>query len=78
MEIGIDSFAAAKEQNLSQLNKRENSESLSQLLGRIEYADKQGLDVFGIGSRPGEYLKRIAERIGRDLDLVRMRANDAL
>ena len=49
MEIGIDSFAAA---NLSD-NKSiaiNNTESLEQLLERIEYADKVGLNVFGIGN----------------------------
>lgn len=42
MEIGIDSFAAAGV-GIS------NQDSLSQLLERIEHADKMGLDVFGIG-----------------------------
>ena len=47
MEIGIDSFAA-------QFDKRTNAhgteaDALSLLLDRIEYADKMGLDVFGIG-----------------------------
>jgi probable LLM family oxidoreductase len=47
MEIGIDSFAA-------QFDKRKTTdgsgaEALSLLLDRIEYADKMGLDVFGIG-----------------------------
>lgn len=47
MEIGIDSFAA-------QFDKRTNAQgteadALSLLLDRIEYADKMGLDVFGIG-----------------------------
>ncbi len=47
MEIGIDSFAA-------QFDKRTNAngteaDALSLLLDRIEFADKMGLDVFGIG-----------------------------
>ena len=47
MEIGIDSFAA-------QFDKRTHAnrgdvEALSLLLDRIEYADKMGLDIFGIG-----------------------------
>jgi len=48
MEIGIDSFAAAP---LSNENDRalDNSSALAELLERIEYADKAGLDVFGIG-----------------------------
>ena len=43
MEIGIDSFAAAP------VGGKSNMEALSQLLERIELADKAGLDVFGIG-----------------------------
>ena len=44
IEIGIDSFAAApSHQDVS------NSQSLAELLARIERADKVGLDVFGIG-----------------------------
>ena len=47
MEIGIDSFAAAiHSSNATTIN---NSDSLAQLLERIEHADKVGLDVFGIG-----------------------------
>jgi len=48
MEIGIDSFAAANQYNGtgSSIN---NAKSLSELLERMEYADKVGLDVFGIG-----------------------------
>jgi probable LLM family oxidoreductase len=43
MEIGIDSFAAAS-------NGTSNStQALNELLARIAYADKMGLDVFGIG-----------------------------
>jgi probable LLM family oxidoreductase len=42
MEIGVDSFAAAGT-GIS------NRDSISQLLERIEHADKFGLDVFGIG-----------------------------
>ncbi|MGJ8661120.1 MAG: LLM class flavin-dependent oxidoreductase [Bacteroidota bacterium] len=44
MEIGIDSFAATP-----QSSKISNSQALSELLERIETADKVGLDVFGIG-----------------------------
>ena len=48
MEIGIDSFAAAP---LSNENDRtlDNSIALGELLERIEFADRAGLDVFGIG-----------------------------
>lgn len=48
MEIGIDSFAAAANgsNSGSAIN---SSDSLSQLLERIEYADEVGIDVFGIG-----------------------------
>jgi probable LLM family oxidoreductase len=48
MEIGIDSFAAA---TLSEDKKRSinNVQSVADLLARIEHADKEELDVFGIG-----------------------------
>ncbi len=46
MEIGIDSFAAA---NGKTYNTIDNAKSLAELLERIEFADKSGLDVFGIG-----------------------------
>jgi probable LLM family oxidoreductase len=45
MELGVDSFAAQLDEN-----KKDNSDdALSLLLDRIEWADKMGLDVFGIG-----------------------------
>ncbi|MDR3667334.1 MAG: LLM class flavin-dependent oxidoreductase [Ignavibacteriaceae bacterium] len=47
MEIGIDSFAAMFSGNASR--KINDADALSQLLDRIEYADRSGLDVFGIG-----------------------------
>ena len=48
MEIGIDSFAAASSNNKT-ATAISNRDSLSELLERIEHADKVGLDVFGIG-----------------------------
>jgi probable LLM family oxidoreductase len=48
MEIGIDSFAAATGENDLGVA-IDSSEALNQLLERIEFADKSGLDVFGIG-----------------------------
>jgi len=45
MQVGIDSFAAFDDAGLS-LN---SSERLRRLIEQIEYADKIGLDVFGIG-----------------------------
>ena len=48
MEIGIDSFAAAPISNDADRS-LDNSTALAELLERIEYADKEGLDVFGIG-----------------------------
>lgn len=48
MEIGIDSFAAAPSGNETRTGK-DNSNALAELLERIEFADKHGLDVFGIG-----------------------------
>lgn len=44
MEIGIDSFAAVPAQsNIS------NTQALNELIERIEFSDKVGLDVFGMG-----------------------------
>lgn len=48
MEIGIDSFAAAPVSNETD-RALDNSMALSELLERIEFADKAGLDLFGIG-----------------------------
>jgi probable LLM family oxidoreductase len=48
MEIGIDSFAASTvgaDSNRS----TDNMNAIAALLERIEYADKVGLDIFGIG-----------------------------
>ena len=48
MEIGIDSFAAARTTEVySGINN--NALSMAELLERIEHADQVGLDVFGIG-----------------------------
>jgi len=48
MEIGIDSFAAKESTN--DVDDAINSKNaLAELLERIEYADKMGLDSFGIG-----------------------------
>ncbi|GAC1417868.1 MAG: LLM class flavin-dependent oxidoreductase [Flavisolibacter sp.] len=44
MEIGVDSFAAA-----SYGQPTDGAAVIGELLERIEYADKQGLDAFGIG-----------------------------
>ena len=46
MEIGIDSFAANFDATTTHLN---SQDALALLLERIEFADKMGLDVFGIG-----------------------------
>ncbi|MBP6619703.1 MAG: LLM class flavin-dependent oxidoreductase, partial [Leadbetterella sp.] len=47
MEIGIDSFAA---KDSSKLDTKENSQiAIGELLDRIAFADKCGLDFFGIG-----------------------------
>ena len=48
MEIGIDSFAAATSNN-DEGRSLNNSQSLSELLERMVFADSAGLDVFGIG-----------------------------
>lgn len=47
MEIGVDSFAAMFSGNSNRTIN--DSDVLTQLLERIEYADHSGLDVFGIG-----------------------------
>ena len=47
MEIGIDSFAAMFSDNSSKVIT--DADAMSQFLDRIIYADKMGLDVFGIG-----------------------------
>jgi hypothetical protein len=46
MEIGIDSFAARF--TAPGMPALDGETAIAQLLGRIEYADKAGLDVFGI------------------------------
>ncbi len=48
MEIGIDSFAAARTAN-DGANAVNNMRSMAELLERMEQADKIGLDLFGIG-----------------------------
>ena len=45
MQVGIDSFAALDDAGMSV----SPSERLQRLVEQIEYADKIGLDVFGIG-----------------------------
>src|SRR4029079_15400195 len=45
MQVGIDSFAAFDDAGLSV----SPSERLRRLVEQIEYADKIGLDVFGVG-----------------------------
>src|SRR6266705_3141005 len=47
MEIGVDSFAAMFSGNSSKAIN--DADAMAQLLDRIVYADKIGLDVFGIG-----------------------------
>src|SRR3954465_11401324 len=47
MEIGIDSFAAAHFDNGAETIS--TMDAMSQLLDRIEQADRVGLDIFGIG-----------------------------
>jgi probable LLM family oxidoreductase len=53
MEIGIDSFAASPPGD-NQGSPKHNAQALSELLERIEHADKHGLDTFGIGEHHRE------------------------
>jgi probable LLM family oxidoreductase len=46
MQVGIDSFAAAHDDSSLSVNP---SERLRSLVDQIEFADKVGLDVFGVG-----------------------------
>src|SRR5881296_2252663 len=46
MQVGIDSFAAAFDENSRALNP---AERLRQLVQQIEHADQVGLDAFGVG-----------------------------
>jgi alkanesulfonate monooxygenase SsuD/methylene tetrahydromethanopterin reductase-like flavin-dependent oxidoreductase (luciferase family) len=46
MQIGIDSFAAFHDNTKEIVN---SSERLRRLVEQIEYADKIGLDLFGVG-----------------------------
>lgn len=48
MEIGIDSFASATLTADDNIGKQ-RTQALAELLERIEFADKCGLDLFGIG-----------------------------
>ena len=48
MEVGIDSFAASPQKDI------DRSAAINELLERIAFADKQGLDVFGIGEHHRE------------------------
>jgi probable LLM family oxidoreductase len=47
MEIGVDSFAAMFSGNNNK--KLNDADAISQLLERMEHADRSGLDIFGIG-----------------------------
>src|SRR6476661_4658137 len=49
MQIGIDSFAAALDDDTSSISTTDSSERLQNLIEQIELADHVGLDVFGIG-----------------------------
>ena len=53
MEIGIDSFAKKTQTNEGG-NVVDDAQAMSELIERIEHADKVGLDVFGIGEHHRE------------------------
>ena len=46
MQVGIDSFAAAFDENSRAVNP---ADRLRQLVEQIEHADEVGLDAFGVG-----------------------------
>jgi len=46
MQVGIDSFAAAFDENSRAVNP---AERLRQLVQQVEHADEVGVDVFGVG-----------------------------
>jgi alkanesulfonate monooxygenase SsuD/methylene tetrahydromethanopterin reductase-like flavin-dependent oxidoreductase (luciferase family) len=46
MQVGIDSFAAAFDENSRAVNP---AERLRQLVQQIEHADEVGVDAFGVG-----------------------------
>ena len=48
MQVGIDSFAAAFDENSRAVNP---AERLRQLVQQIEHADEVGLDAFGVSER---------------------------
>ncbi|MCE2850553.1 MAG: LLM class flavin-dependent oxidoreductase [Chloroflexaceae bacterium] len=73
MEIGIDSFAAARTQH-DHYSPQASSHALGELLERMHVADQVGMDVFGIGehyrpefldSAPTVILAAAAARITR-------------
>lgn len=49
MQVGIDSFAAAFDDDASSISTTDSSGRLQNLIEQIELADQVGLDVFGIG-----------------------------
>ena len=53
MQVGIDSFAAAFDENSRALNP---ADRLRHLVEQIEHADEVGLDAFGIGEHRREFL----------------------
>ena len=49
MQVGIDSFAATFDDDISSISTIDSSERLQNIIKQIELADQVGLDVFGIG-----------------------------
>ena len=54
MQLGIDSFAAAFDENSLAVNP---AERLRQLVQQIEHADEVGLDAFGVGGTPQSFVR---------------------
>ena len=55
MQVGIDSFASAFDDDTS-ISTIDSSERLQNLIEQIELADQVGLDVFGIGEHHTGFL----------------------
>ena len=68
MKIGIDSFVAAVPDALTGENLG-SADRLKLLVDEIEFADRVGLDVFGVGEHHrAEFLERVRHRRDKAID----------